>query len=279
MNTLAFSKMQGAGNDFMVVDATENKFVPSVAQLQQWSDRNFGVGFDQFLLVEKSDRVDFKYRIFNADGSEVEQCGNGARCFAKFVHEQGLTNKTSIAVETMNADIILSVLDNGEVTVDMGAPRFAPQDIPLSIAAQANHYTVSLEQEEIVFSAVSMGNPHAVVEVHQVDSYPVAAIGAALENHRLFPEHVNVGFMEVEARNTIKLRVFERGSGETLACGSGACAAVVCGIRNNLLDSPVLVKVRGGTLRITWDLPEQNVMMTGAAQTVYQGQIGLVEQE
>jgi len=272
VDKLEFTKMHGLGNDFMVVDATKNKFKPSLDQLKKWSDRNFGVGFDQFLLVETSVNADFKYRIFNRDGSEVEQCGNGARCFAKFVTESGLTTKNVIKVETMSGIIILSIDSDSRVVVDMGNPNFIPQNIPLNMD-YAEEYSLDILGESRVFSAVSLGNPHAVLVVSSVATYPVLQVGKLIEPHSVFPNKVNVGFMEILDVNNIKLRVFERGSGETLACGSGACAAAVTGIKRNLLISPVKVIMSGGELNITWD--GDHIFMTGDANTVFKGCIDL----
>ncbi|MBZ4201452.1 MAG: diaminopimelate epimerase [Methylotenera sp.] len=270
---LKFSKMQGAGNDFMVIDAIHQTVQLSPQQIQQLANRQFGVGFDQLLLVESSSLADFKYRIFNADGSEVAQCGNGARCFVRFVAEQGLSAKKTITVETASGIISPTLEDNGQVTVNMGAPKFAPSDIPFIADTQANSYPLNVGDRVVQIAAVSMGNPHAVQVVDDVDSAPVVALGQQIEVHARFPERVNAGFMQVINPHHIKLRVFERGSGETLACGTGACAAVVTGIQLGHLSSPVKVTARGGELSIAWQGKGTPVMMTGPAETVFTGSI------
>ena len=272
---LNFTKMQGAGNDFVVVDGYTKPVQLSSIQIQQIANRFFGVGCDQLLIVEKTATpdVDFRYRIFNADGSEVQQCGNGARCFVRFVVDKGLTNKESIKVETASGIITLMLEENGQVTVNMGPPNFDPQSLPFLRETQALQYSLALKETAINISAVSMGNPHAVVVVDDVNTAPVVEIGAEIESHPHFPQHVNAGFMQVIHPHEIKLRVYERGSGETLACGTGACAAVVSGIQLNLLRSPVLVNMRGGQLNITWTNASSPVMMTGPATIVFEGEI------
>jgi diaminopimelate epimerase len=272
---IRFTKMHGLGNDFVVLDAIRQAFVPNAAQVRWLADRHFGVGCDQLLLVEKSATpgVDFRYRIFNADGGEVEQCGNGARCFARFVQEQGLTTQREIRVETQSGLITPRLEDNGEVTVDMGAPRFAPADIPFVSESDAVVHSLVLNDASLDISVVSMGNPHAVQVVADVDAAPVVQQGALIENHLRFPRRVNAGFMQVMNRHAIRLRVYERGAGETLACGTGACAAVVAGIRRGLLDSPVRVATRGGELSIAWT--GASVQMTGPAVTVFSAEIDL----
>ncbi|MDG1074727.1 MAG: diaminopimelate epimerase [Methylophilaceae bacterium] len=272
---LNFTKMQGAGNDFVVVDGYTKPVQLSSTQIQQIANRFFGVGCDQLLIVEKTATpdVDFRYRIFNADGSEVQQCGNGARCFVRFVVDKGLTNKESIKVETASGIITLMLEENGQVTVNMGPPNFDPQSLPFLRETQALQYSLALKETAINISAVSMGNPHAVVVVDDVNTAPVVEIGAEIESHPHFPQHVNAGFMQVIHPHEIKLRVYERGSGETLACGTGACAAVVSGIQLNLLRSPVLVNMRGGQLNITWTNASSPVMMTGPATIVFEGEI------
>ena len=272
---LNFTKMQGAGNDFVVVDGYTKPVKLSSTQIQQIANRFFGVGCDQLLIVEKTATpdVDFRYRIFNADGSEVQQCGNGARCFVRFVVDKGLTNKESIKVETASGIITLMLEENGQVTVNMGPPNFDPQSLPFLRETQALQYSLALKETAINISAVSMGNPHAVVVVDDVNTAPVVEIGAEIESHPHFPQHVNAGFMQVIHPHEIKLRVYERGSGETLACGTGACAAVVSGIQLNLLRSPVLVNMRGGQLNITWTNASSPVMMTGPATIVFEGEI------
>ncbi|WP_126444041.1 diaminopimelate epimerase [Sulfuricystis multivorans] len=274
---IRFTKMQGLGNDFVVLDAVRQNFVPTLAQARWLADRHFGVGCDQILVVERpqTENADFRYRIFNADGSEVEQCGNGARCFVRFVHEQGLTDKREIRVETLSGIITPRLEDDGEVTVDMGVPRFAPADIPFLTDSDALVQTLEFDGRTAEITAVSMGNPHAVQVVDHVDSAPVARDGPLIEAHPRFPRRVNAGFMEVVDRHAIRLRVYERGAGETLACGSGACAAVVVGIRRGLLDSPVRVATRGGELTVAWAGPGQPVRMTGPAVTVFTGELEL----
>lgn len=272
---LKFSKMQGAGNDFMVIDAIHQTVKLSPQQIQQLANRQFGVGFDQLLLLESSSLADFKYRIFNADGSEVAQCGNGARCFVRFVAEQGLSDKKTITVETASGIISPTLEDNGQVTVNMGAPKFAPSDIPFIADTQANSYSLNVGDQVVQIAAVSMGNPHAVQIVDDVDSAPVVALGQQIEVHPRFPERVNAGFMQIIHPHHIKLRVFERGTGETLACGTGACAAVVSGIQLGRLTSPVKVTARGGELSIAWQGNGAPVMMTGPAETVFTGSIQL----
>ena len=277
---LTFTKMQGAGNDFVVVDGFSVPVSLSTSQIKKIANRNFGVGCDQLLLVEKTTlpHVDFKYRIFNADGGEVEQCGNGARCFARFVVDKGLTQKRQIIVETASGLITLTLQHDGQVTVNMGAPSFEPAKIPFIADARQSQYLLKLRQEQLSICAVSMGNPHAVTLVDDVESADVATLGPQIESHASFPQRVNVGFMQIVNSQTIKLRVYERGSGETLACGTGACAAAVSGIMLGLLQSPVLVHARGGDLTIAWaglDLNGKDapVMMTGSAEIVFEGSI------
>lgn len=274
---LKFTKMQGLGNDFVVVDAIRQAVQLTPEKIRFLADRHFGVGCDQVLLVESAHQAhaDFRYRIFNADGSEVAQCGNGARCFARFVREQGLTDKDEIQVDTDAGRLVLRLSATGQVTVNMGVPRHAPAEIPLVFAEERYRYPVELEGRTWSFGAVSMGNPHAVLLVDTVDTAPVAVLGPQLESHPLFPERVNVGFMEVVEAHAIRLRVFERGSGETLACGSGACAAAVVGIEQGLLRSPVSVELPGGRLSIAWQGRGCPVFMTGPAVTVFEGVIEL----
>jgi diaminopimelate epimerase len=274
---LEFSKMHGLGNDFVVLDAIRQRVSLTGEQLRHLADRHFGVGCDQILLVEAPTQpdVDFRYRIFNADGGEVEQCGNGARCFVRFVHETGLTDKREIRVETRSGIIAPCLEENGNVTVNMGIPRFLPAEIPFLGDGDAVIHGLEVARETLEISVVSMGNPHAVQLVGNVDSAPVATHGPLIEGHPRFPQRVNAGFMQVVDRHAIKLRVYERGAGETLACGTGACAAVVAGIRRGLLDSPVRVTTRGGDLAIAWDGPGQPVMMSGPAVTVFTGEIEL----
>ena len=277
--TLQFSKMHGLGNDFMVIDGVRQNLpagdLPLPAErIRALADRHFGIGFDQLLVVQPASapNVDFRYRIFNADGSEVNQCGNGARCFARFVRDQGLTDKDSIRVETASGQMTLNLTDDGEVTVDMGAPRWAPKDIPLKADEEADTYFVVAGAQAFEVGAVGLGNPHCVLLVENVDSAPVESVGPLLESHPDFPERVNVGFMQIIDRGHIRLRVFERGSGETLACGSGACAAVVVGQRRGFLDDTVRVDLPGGSLSIRYT-GQGGILMTGPAAHVYDGRI------
>ncbi|MCM2287738.1 MAG: diaminopimelate epimerase [Sulfuritalea sp.] len=277
---IRFTKMHGLGNDFVVLDAINQDFVPTPAQVRWLADRHFGIGCDQLLVVERATTagVDFRYRIFNADGGEVEQCGNGARCFVRFVHEQGLTDKREISVETSSGLIAPRLEADGEVTVDMGVPRFLPAEIPFESDSDAIVQQLFVDAAWIDISVVSMGNPHAVQVVADVDAAPVATQGPLIETHPRFPRRVNAGFMQVVDRQAIRLRVHERGAGETLACGTGACAAVVAGIRRGLLDSPVRVTTRGGELTIAWDGAANvaaPVLMTGPATTVFSAEIEL----
>jgi len=272
---LRFTKMHGAGNDFVMVDAVSQRIRLSADKVRKIADRRFGIGCDQLLVVEHPTLpdVDFRYRIFNCDGSEVENCGNGARCFAKFVRERKLTGKKHIRVETKGGILELKVQDDGNILVDMGPPKLEPSSLPFSVTEQANSYPLALVQAELSIGAVSMGNPHAVLQVDDVDTAAVASLGPEIENHPQFPQKVNAGFMQVLSRQEIKLRVYERGVGETLACGTGACAAVVSGIVQGLLDSQVKVKLPGGVLNISWSGPGHSVKMSGPATTVFHGQI------
>jgi len=285
---LKFTKMHGAGNDFVVIDAINQQLNFTPVQWKALADRRFGVGADQMLVVEKSSLpgCDFRYRIFNQDGGEVEQCGNGARAFVKFVSEKGLTERRSISVETMSGVISPRLEDDGSVTVDMGAPVLEPAKVPfdtegLEGVAEGRDTLWPLvlelggEKETVLVSAVSMGNPHAVQVVADVDTAPVELTGPLIEHHPHFPKRVNAGFMQLVNRHHIRLRVFERGVGETLACGTGSCAAVVAGIRRGLLDSPVRVDARGGQLSIAWAGEGQPVYLTGPAVTVFEGEITL----
>ncbi|MBQ9601337.1 MAG: diaminopimelate epimerase [Neisseriaceae bacterium] len=282
MKTLRFTKMHGLGNDFMVIDGVNQTFTPNAEQIQQWSNRHTGIGFDQLLLVEKSEQVgvDFRYRIFNADGGEVEQCGNGARCFVKFVSEKGLTDKKEIIVQTAKGLISPRLNDNGLITVNMGNPRFSANDVPFVLRANEQDadtsYIVVNGIDSAKMAILSMGNPHAVMLVDDVTTAPVANWGAALQQHHRFPERVNVGFMQILDDHHIKLRVFERGTGETQACGTGACAAVVAGVRWQLLaqDKDVQVSLPGGDLFIRYTADNQ-VLMTGEACSVFEGEIAL----
>ena len=273
--TIRFTKMQGAGNDFMVIDGINQKIELSPDQIKTLAHRQFGIGFDQLLLVESSDIADFKYRIFNADGSEVAQCGNGARCFVRFVSDQHLTDKREISVETASGVITPRLEDHGLVTVNMGPPRFNPEKIPFIADQIANTYKLDVGGQQLDISVVSMGNPHAVQVVADIETAPVVGLGSQIEVHPRFPERVNAGFMQIVDAHHIKLRVFERGSGETLACGTGACAAAVAGIQRGLLQSPVSVSARGGELQIAWQGDNSPVMMTGPAVTVFTGEVNL----
>jgi diaminopimelate epimerase len=273
MRQLRFTKMQGLGNDFVVLDGIRQRIDLTPAEIARLADRRFGVGCDQVLVVEaptESD-ADFRYRIFNADGGEVEQCGNGARCFVRFVRDQGLTGKRVLRVETAGGVISPELLDNGEVRVDMGVPKFAPADIPFISTSEAVIQPLDVDGEAVDVTVVSMGNPHAVQCVADVSAAPVAVQGPKIERHQRFPNRVNAGYMQVVDRATIRLRVWERGVGETLACGTGACAAVVAGIRRGVLDADVRVVTRGGTLAVRWEGPGSAVLMTGPAESVFEG--------
>lgn len=277
MMKLEFTKMQGIGNDFVVIDAYSKPVSLTADQIRAISDRHFGVGCDQLLIVERPSAPEaaFRYRIFNADGGEVEQCGNGARCFVKFVHDQGLTKQREICVETARGLIYPRLEENGEVTVNMGPPSFLPADLPFEAEATLSLYPLQLAHETVEVAIASMGNPHAVQLVDNVDTAPVAEQGPQIESHPRFPKRVNAGFMQIMDAHHIRLRVFERGSGETLACGTGACAAVVSGIRLGHLESPVRVSTHGGELNIAWAGGDSPVWMTGPAATVFTGAIHL----
>lgn len=284
---LKFTKMQGTGNDFVVVDATRQRIALEASQWRWLADRRYGVGADQILVVGRpadASRADFSYRIFNADGGEVEQCGNGARAFARFVRDKGLSDADAIRVETLSGVIVPHIEDDGQVTVDMGPPRWTPADVPFD----ARGLVPRIEGDEalwtlddvagdagraIEFGVVSMGNPHAVLRVDDAAHAPVARIGPLVEHHPRFPRRVNVGFLQVLDRTAVRLRVFERGAGETLACGTGACAAVVSGIRRGLLDPSVDVHVRGGSLVVGWAGGDASVHLRGPADTVFEGEV------
>lgn len=272
---LRFTKMHGLGNDFVMIDAITQSFDPTPAQCRALANRRFGVGCDQILLVEAPSEpdIDFRYRIFNRDGSEVEQCGNGARCFARFVSDRGMTDKSVIDVGTRAGRIRLYVEENGQIRVNMGRPRFAPDEIPFLADREQTLYSLDIEGEEARIGAVSMGNPHALLQVDSVAAAPVSRLGPLLEYHPCFPNRVNAGFMQVVNRNHIHLRVYERGTGETLACGTGACAAAVVGQRQGLLDRRVRVTLPGGDLMIEWDGSGEPVWMTGPATKVFDGEI------
>lgn len=275
--TLRFTKMHGLGNDFVVIDAINQTVELSSKQVRALADRHFGIGCDQLLLVEPAGTpdTDFRYRIFNADGGEVGQCGNGARCFMQFVHEQGLTPKDRVTVETASGLLELRRQADGQVTVNMGIPRLEPAEIPFEAPARATHYPLEVEGQSLEIAALSMGNPHAVLRVDDIDTAPVNELGPLIEAHPRFPQRVNAGFMQIVDAGTVRVRVFERGSGETLACGSGACAAVVAGCLWGQLNDTVKVMLNGGELVVSWAGADTPVMMTGPATTVYQGQIDL----
>jgi diaminopimelate epimerase len=273
---LKFSKMHGLGNDFIVIDAINQKVDLTVSQIQFLADRRFGIGCDQLLLVENpiESNVDFRYRIFNADGSEVEQCGNGVRCFARFVRDNNMTDKDVIAVETASGIVYPNLLVDGQVKVDMGRPVFEPSKIPFAAESQANKYALSMStQQTVEIGAVSMGNPHAVTLVEDIDTADVDTLGPQIESHEKFPNRVNAGFMQTVSADHINLRVYERGAGETLACGTGACAAVVTGIQWGLLNREVKVVLPGGELIIAWPDEDSSVWMTGPALHVFDGEI------
>ncbi|MFJ3075080.1 MULTISPECIES: diaminopimelate epimerase [Pseudomonas] len=274
---LRFTKMHGLGNDFMVLDLVSQHAHIQPKHAKQWGDRHTGIGFDQLLIVEapSNPEVDFRYRIFNADGSEVEQCGNGARCFARFVLDKRLTAKKRIRVETKSGIIVLDVQNDGQVSVDMGPPRFVPAEIPFVADEQALSYPLEVDGQVHSIAAVSMGNPHAVLRVDDVRSAPVHTLGPKIEHHPRFPQRVNAGFIQVIDRHRANLRVWERGAGETQACGTGACAAAVAAISQGWMDSPVSLDLPGGRLHIEWAGPGKPVLMTGPAVRVYEGQVRL----
>ncbi len=274
---LQFTKMHGLGNDFVVIDAIRQQVCLSPAQIRFLADRHFGVGCDQVLLIETATRpgADFRYRIFNPDGGEVGACGNGARCFARYVHERGLTDKRELVLETLGGLIRATLLNDGRVRVDMGVPCFAPADIPFRAPAAALLYSLEVAGKTWDISVLALGNPHAVLLVDDVDQAPVAQLGPLIEGHERFPQRVNVGFLQIVDRGHARLRVFERGAGETLACGSGACAAAVAGMRRGLLDREVSIELPGGSLTITWPGEGHSVMMTGPATFVFEGTVEL----
>jgi diaminopimelate epimerase len=267
--------MQGLGNDFVVLDALARPIALTGDQLRLLANRHFGVGCDQILQIEppRQPGTDFHYRIFNADGGEVEQCGNGARCFVRYVHDRGLTDRTEIRVSTLSGVIVPRLEDDGQVTVDMGVPEFEPARIPFEAPRQALTYQLELDGRRVEISALSMGNPHAVQIVPDVDAAPVASDGPLIERHARFPRRANAGYVEIVDRGHARLRVYERGAGETLSCGTGACAAAVAGITRGRLDRTVKVTTRGGDLGISWTGGAAAVMMTGPAETVYEGEI------
>jgi len=279
---LKFTKMQGAGNDFVVLEGVSRPIEVTPQRARRIADRHFGVGCDQVLLVERSQRpdADFRYRIWNSDGGEVEQCGNGARCFVRYVHDMGLTKKTEIRVETLSGIIAPRLESDGQVSVDMGAPRFEPDQVPFDASGLkrvGTRWPLEVAGRRIELAVLSMGNPHAVQTVSELETAPVASEGPLIERHPRFPKRVNAGYAQVVNRSNVRLRVWERGAGETLACGTGACAAVVSGIREGRLDDTVRVATRGGQLTIRWaggeNDPTRSVWMTGPAVTVFEGEI------
>jgi len=274
---LNFTKMHGLGNDFIVIDAINQTLSLATEQVRFLADRRFGVGCDQLLLVEapQSNEAEFRYRIFNADGGEVEQCGNGARCFARFVVDKGLTTNQSIKVETASGMIILNLEEDDQVTVNMGVPNLEPASLPFEATQRALSYELELEGAFYQIAAVSMGNPHAVLRVDDIKQAPVELLGSQIESHRRFPQHVNVGFMQIVTKGVINLRVYERGAGETMACGTGACAAVVAGQIQGWLNKKVNVNLPGGELVIRWQGGDNPLYMTGPATYVFEGQIEL----
>lgn len=266
--------MQGLGNDFVVVNATEEPFALTSSQIQKMANRRFGIGFDQLLVLEPSDRhgTDFNFRIFNADGSEVGQCGNGARCIARFIREQNLSNASEFTISTLSDVLYLKLENDNKVSVHMGVPHFNPEDVPFFADTLANMYDVNVANQSVTLGVVNIGNPHAIIPVEQVDAGLVSSLGAQLSIHERFPEGANVGFMQVIDPQNIRLRVYERGAGETLACGSSACAAVAVGRRSGLLQERVMVSQPGGSLSIHWQGPDTPVLMTGPAATVFKGE-------
>jgi diaminopimelate epimerase len=280
---LKFSKMHGLGNDFVVIDSINQHFELDSARIKRLADRQLGIGFDQMLVVEKaqSDEADFKYRIFNADGGEVSQCGNGARCFARFVREQNLSDADLISVETNAGLLQLEMIDTSRVRVNMGTPTFDPKQIPLNTPARCEQYQIDLDEqstqhsihEPIQFSSLGIGNPHMVIVVDDVNKCDLETLGPILESHSFFPERVNVGFMQIEDRKNFSLRVFERGVGETKACGSGACAAMAAGVQLGILDAEATAQLTGGRLQLEWQGEGNPVMMTGETVMVFQGEI------
>jgi diaminopimelate epimerase len=272
-----FTKMHGLGNDFIVFDASPGASLPSQAQWRQLSARHTGVGFDQALVLEQPRRADTAvfYRIFNADGIEVEQCGNGARCIAALLHRRGQAKAGNITLDSPAGLIQARIQNTGTVSVDMGVPNFDPASLPFDVSSEAHVYTLDVAGTQVEIGAVSMGNPHAVLTVSSVDAAPVDRLGPAIESHRRFPKRVNVGFMEIVDRTHIRLRVFERGTGETLACGTGACAAVAVGRRHGRLDAQVDVRVPGGELRVNWAGPGEHIWLTGAAEVSFEGHVDL----
>jgi len=274
---IKFTKMHGIGNDFVVIDNLAGNISLSGQNIRFIADRHFGIGCDQVLLIEKPTRndCDFSYRIFNSDGGEVEQCGNGARCFGRYVHDKGLSTKTDITMQTLGGVITAHIENDGQIRLDMGKPVFTPENIPFVAEAESDTYDIDVNGSIHTISALSMGNPHAVLIVDDTDTAPVLTLGRMIEKHERFPKRVNVGFMQIIDRGHIRLRVFERGAGETLACGSGACAAAVAGIRRGLLNNNVKVSLQGGDLLINWKNNNNNVWLTGPAAYVFEGVIEL----
>jgi len=272
---LKFNKMHGIGNDFIVVDSVTSNIQLNPAKIRQLADRHFGIGFDQLLIVEAptSPDVDFNYRIFNSDGSEVEQCGNGARCFAKYVHDRKLSARNPIRVQTLSGRYEIGVNADNTYSVDMGIPEFEPSLVPFSAERRQAIYTLDVEGQKLELSILSMGNPHAVLEVANTETAPVETLGPILESHPAFPNRANIGFMQIVSRGEINLRVYERGAGETLACGTGACAAAVAGIQSGKLDNEAKVNLPGGSLKINWPGEGQSVILSGPAKTVFHGQV------
>lgn len=273
MKSIPFTKMHGLGNDFMVIDDRDGQYALSVSDIQALSDRHTGIGFDQLLVVSKASVADaeFDYRIFNADGDEVEHCGNGARCFARFVHERKLTPNRSIRVNTQNGIITLNLQDNGEVTVQMGVPVFDPPQIPFIADQQADYYALQVGEKTLQVGAASIGNPHVLIHVEDVDSADVQGLGPLVERHERFPRRVNVSFLQIVDRQHARLRVYERGVGETRACGSGACAAAAIAHRQGLLDKTVVMSLPGGDLKLHWPNAQSSIEMTGPCSTVFEG--------
>ena len=272
-----FTKMQGTGNDFVIFDTFSQSLSLSTEQIQHIADRHLGIGCDQVLLIgpSKNDEVDVYYRIFNSDGTEVAQCGNGARCVAVYLNSKGLVEKNNIIAETKSSRLILEINNNHSVTVNMGIPEFEPANIPLDINERLENYSISLGGKDIIFGATSIGNPHAVIIVDDVESAPVKSTGDVLQKHGIFPEGVNVGFVQILDRKNIRLRVYERGAGETLACGSGACAAVAVVYQQGYLEEVVDVELRGGCLKLHWAGDGEPIYMSGSVETVYEGEIEL----
>lgn len=274
---LQFTKMHGLGNDFMVINGTKQTVHLNPGIIKQWADRHRGVGFDQLLIIEKpqSNDTDFFYRIYNSDGYEVEQCGNGARCIAKFITDENLSIKNNLTIATINGKIQLNIEDNGNITVDMGKPTFIPTEIPFTAEKQQPTYEIDLKEFPITATVLAIGNPHAVIQINDIARAPVDVIGAELANHPQFPNGVNVGFVQILDEKHIALRVYERGVGETLACGSGACAAVIAGRLQKLLAEKVDVNLPGGSLSVSWNGPDESVYLTGPTETVFKAELTL----